>query len=211
MGSVEASWEYAERFIGEDPVLIAARQRADGAGVDSIGPGTGAALRLLAAALDAKAVMELGTGTGVSGTWLLRGMRADGVLTTVDIDAEHQRLARQTFDAAGFTGSRVRLINGAALEVLPRFADAAYDLVFVDAVRGETSDYLDEALRLLRPGGVVAFADALGGGKVSDEAASDPKTRAVRRLGVQVLDDERLVPALLPVGDGLLVAVRRAG
>jgi predicted O-methyltransferase YrrM len=93
--------------------------------------------------------------------------------------------------------------------VLPRFADAAYDLVFVDAVRGETSDYLDEALRLLRPGGIVAFSDALGGGKISDDSASDARTRAVRRLGVQVLDDERLVPALLPVGDGLLVAVRR--
>ncbi|MEO6714979.1 MAG: O-methyltransferase [Mycobacteriales bacterium] len=210
MGSVEASWEYAERYVAEDPVLIAARQRADEAGCDSIGAGTGAALRLLAAAIDAKAVMELGTGTGVSGTWLLRGMRPDGVLTTVDIDAEHQRLARQTFDAAGFAGSRVRLINGAALEVLPRFADAAYDLVFVDAARGECSDYLEEALRLLRPGGVVAFGDALGGGKVSDASAGDSRTQSLRQLGVQLLEDERLVPALLPVGDGLLVVVRRS-
>jgi predicted O-methyltransferase YrrM len=208
MGSVEASWEYAERYVGEDAVLVAARQRADEAGCDSIGAGTGSALRLLAAAIDAKAVMELGTGTGVSGTWLLRGMRTDGVLTTVDIDAEHQRLARQTFDAAGFSGSRVRLINGAALEVLPRFADAAYDLVFVDAARGECADYLEQALRLLRPGGVVAFADALGGGKASDEAAT--KTQSVRKLGAALLEDDRVVPALLPVGDGLLVAVRRS-
>ena len=210
MGSVEASWEYAERYAGEDAVLIAARGRADEAGCDSVGAGTGAALRLLAAAIDAKAVMELGTGTGVSGTWLLRGMRADGVLTTVDIDAEHQRLARQTFEAAGFAGPRVRLINGAALEVLPRFADAAYDLVFVDAARGECSDYLSEALRLLRPGGLVAFDDALGGGKVSDKSIADTRTQSLRNLGQQLLEDERLVPALLPVGDGLLVAVRRA-
>lgn len=210
MGSVEASWEYAERYVGADAILVAARQRADEAGCDSIGSGTGAALRLLAAAIDAKAVMELGTGTGVSGTWLLRGMRADGVLTTVDIDAEHQRLARQTFEAAGFAGSRVRLINGAALEVLPRFADAAYDLVFVDAARDECADYLEEALRLLRPGGVVAFDDALGGGKVTDQSAADGRTRSLRQLGTQLLDDERVVPALLPVGDGLLVAVRRS-
>lgn len=210
MGSVEASWEYAERYVGEDAVLIAARQRADDAGCDSVGPGTGSALRLLAAAVGAKAVMELGTGTGVSGTWLLRGMRADGVLTTVDIDAEYQRLARQTFEAAGFSGPRVRLINGAALEVLPRFADAAYDLVFVDAARGESSEYLDEALRLLRPGGLVAFDNALGGGKVGDASAADTRTQALRRLGAQLLEDERLVPALLPVGDGLLVAVSRA-
>lgn len=210
MGSVEASWQYAEGYVGEDEVLVAARKRADDAGCDSIGAGTGAALRLLAAAIDAKAVMELGTGTGVSGTWLLRGMRSTGVLTTVDIDAEHQRLARQTFDAAGFTGPRVRLINGAALEVLPRFADAAYDLVFVDAARGESAEYLEEALRLLRPGGVVAFDDALGGGKVIDSAAADTRTQSLRQLGAALLEDERLVPALLPVGDGLLVAARRS-
>jgi predicted O-methyltransferase YrrM len=207
MGSVEASWEYAERYVAEDAVLIAARQRADEAGCDSVANGTGAALRMLAAAVGAKAVIELGTGAGVSGTWLLRGMRPDGVLTTIDIDAEHQRLARQTYDAAGFARSRVRLINGAALEVLPRFADGAYDLAFVDAARGEFADYLREALRLLRPGGVVAFDDALG--KVADSSVSDAKTQALRTLAATLLEDETLVSALLPVGDGLLVAVKR--
>src|SRR5687767_7594566 len=93
-----------------------------------IGAGGGAALRLLARLLDARAVIELGTGTGVSGTWLLRGMREDGVLTSVDIEPEHQRLARLTFEEAGFASTRYRLINGPALEVLPRFTDGAYDL-----------------------------------------------------------------------------------
>jgi len=106
MGSLEASWEYAERFVPEDPVLITARRRADEVGCTPVGPGAGAALRLIASLVGAKSVIELGTGTGVSGVWLLRGMRADGVLTSVDSEAEHQRLARTTFDEAGFAEER---------------------------------------------------------------------------------------------------------
>ena len=201
MGSLEAFWEYAERYVPEDAVLIAARQRADEVGCTPVGPGAGAALRLLAAAIAAKSVMELGTGTGVSGTWLLRGMRTDGVLTSIDVEPEHQRLARATFDEAGFPGGRVRLINGAALEVLPRFTDGAYDMVVVDAVRGEYAAYLEEALRLLRPGGVLVFDDAVG----ADDAASE----SLRSFASGLVDDERVLPAMLPSGEGLLVAVKR--
>jgi predicted O-methyltransferase YrrM len=93
-----------------------------------IGSGTGAALRFLAAAIDARAVVEVGTGAGTSGIWLLRGMRPDGVLTTVDIEREHQRLAKQAYAAAGIPPNRYRLINGQAGDVLPRLTDGAYDL-----------------------------------------------------------------------------------
>ena len=109
-----ASWSYAEGFVPEDEVLAAARARAEEVGVVPIGPGGGAALRFLASVLDARAVVEIGTGTGVSGLWLLRGMRSDGVLTTVDIEAEHQRLARQSFAEAGIPSQRARTISGAA-------------------------------------------------------------------------------------------------
>ena len=84
--------------MAEDEILAAARSRAEEVGVTPIGSGAGAALRFLASVLDARAVVEIGTGTGVSGLWLLRGMRSDGVLTTVDIEAEHQRLARESFN-----------------------------------------------------------------------------------------------------------------
>ena len=156
--------------------------------------------------LDARAVVEIGTGTGVSGLWLLRGMRADGVLTTVDIEAEHQRLARQTFTEAGIATQRVRTIAGAALDVLPRLTDGHYDLVFCDGDKAEYSAYLDEALRLLRPGGVVAFDNALWHDRVADPAQRDEDTVAIRELGRQVAERDDLVPVLLPVGDGLLVA-----
>ena len=201
-----ASWSFAETFIGEDEVLAAARSRAEEVGVVPIGPGGGAALRFLASVLEARAVVEIGTGTGVSGVWLLRGMRADGVLTTVDIEAEHQRLAKESFAEAGIPAQRARTISGAALDVLPRLTDGHYDLVFCDGDKTEYGAYLTEALRLLRPGGVVAFDNALWHDRVADPAQRDEETAAVRDLTRQVAADEDLVSVLLPVGDGLLAA-----
>ena len=124
--------------------------------------------------------MEIGTGCGVSGIWLLRGMLPDGVLTSVDVEPEHQRLARQAFAAAGFAVNRYRLIGGRALDVLPRLTDGGYDLVFCDADKQEYPDYLTAALRLLRPGGIVVFDNALWDGRVADPAI---RTRTPRRSG----------------------------
>jgi predicted O-methyltransferase YrrM len=201
--------QFVDGYLAEDDVLLAARQRAVALGTAPIGAAGGAALCFLAATIAARAVVEVGTGTGVSGLWLLRGMAADGVLTSIDVDPENQRAARSAFLAAGYGPSRLRLINGMGLEVLPRLTDAAYDLVFVDALPVEYPRHLDEAVRLLRPGGLVVLDDMLRGGRVGDATASDPATVAVREVARQVRDDERLVPVLLPVGDGLLCALRK--
>ncbi|MGH8965567.1 MAG: O-methyltransferase [Actinomycetes bacterium] len=205
-GLKPASWAYAEEFVSEDEVLAAARGRADEVGVVPIGSGGGAALRFLASVIEARAVVEIGTGTGVSGLWLLRGMRPDGVLTTVDTEAEHQRLAKETFTEAGIPAQRARLIPGAALDVLPRLTDGHYDMVFCDGDKHEYAEYLSEAFRLLRPGGIVAFDNALWHDRVADPAQRDAETVAIRELGKTVRDHESLLPVLLPVGDGLLVA-----
>jgi predicted O-methyltransferase YrrM len=201
-----ATWTYAEDYIREDEILTAARARSEEVGVVPIGSGGGAALRLLAAMIEARAVVEIGTGTGVSGLWLMRGMRPDGVLTTVDIETEHQRLARETFNEAGIPAQRVRTIAGAALDVLPRLTDGHYDLVFADGDKAEYSAYLKEAMRLLRPGGVVAFDNALWHDRVADPAQRDDETVAIRDLGREIAERDDLLGALLPVGDGLLVA-----
>jgi len=191
----------------EEPPLASARARAAEVGVDCVDPITGAVLRLLAATTGARAVVELGTGAGVSTLWLLQGMRPDGVLTSVDTEGEHQRLARQSLLEAGYGSGRVRLISGRALDVLPRLSDGAYDLVFCDAASSENADYLEAALRLLRPGGVVVFAGALGNGRVSQPGARDSETVALRELARSVRDEPRLVAALLPLGAGVLAAV----
>ncbi len=172
-------------------------------------PGTGAALRVLAAALAARSVVEIGTGTGVSGLYLLRGMPEDGVLTTIDVEPENQRAAKETFAEAGIRSNRTRVISGRALDVLPRMTDRAYDLVVLDADKTEYSAYLEQALRLLRPGGVIAVDNALWHDRVADPAQRDEVTTTIREMGKTIRSDERLVAAMLPCGDGLLVAVLR--
>ena len=175
--------------------------------MSAVDPATGAALRLLAAARGAKSVIELGTGAGVSSLWLLSGMRAGGVLTSVDAESEHQRLAKTSLAEAGIPSSRARLIHGRALDVLPRLSDGAYDLLFCDANKAENGDYLEASLRLLRPGGLVVFAGALGGGRVADPSARDADTVAQRELLKALREQTRFTAAALPVGLGLLAAV----
>lgn len=198
--------DWASGWQPEDAPLLAARQRAAEVGVGAVDAATGAALRLLAAVAGGKAVVELGTGAGVSSLWLLRGMRPDGILTSVDSESEHQRLARTTLAEAGVPSGRARLIGGRALQVLPRLSDAAYDLLFCDAAKAENPDYLEAALRLLRPGGLLVFAGALAGGRIAEPSARDAETVALRELAKTVRDETRFVPAALPVGQGLLVA-----
>ncbi len=201
--------QFAEAYASEDIVLQTARSLAHELGLDSVTPAAGSVLRLLAAAGSAKAVVEIGTGAGVSGVWLLRGMRADGVLTTIDVENEHQRIARRIFLEAGFAPSRTRIITGRALDVLPRLADGAYDLVFVDADVTEFGACADAALRLLRPGGVLLVHNAMAGGRISDPAARDVDTLTVRETVRAVRESEEWIPAIIPSGAGLLAAVKR--
>lgn len=195
-------------------------------GTEPVQPATGAALRFLATAINAHAVVEIGTGCGSSGIWLLRGMRPGGVLTSVDTEPEYQRLARKAFAQAGFATNRARLILGRALDVLPRLSDDAYDLVFCDTDPASYPDYLTEGLRLLRAGGVIVFDDALPSPSRVTSASAWPAGSAgpatgptgsfgggqaagARELAEMVRTDERLVPLLLPVAGGLLTAVKR--
>jgi predicted O-methyltransferase YrrM len=204
-----ASWTYSEEFITETEVIEKARVRSEELGCIPIVPGTGVVLRLLAAAVNAKAVVEVGTGAGVSGLWLLSGMPTDGILTTIDIEAEHQRAAKQAYAAAGIAPQRTRVITGRALDVLPRMTDAAYDMVVIDADKTEYPQYVEQALRLLRTGGVLALDNMLWHDNVADPTARDETTTTLRDLGKALRDNDALLSALLPVGDGILAAVKR--
>lgn len=199
---------HAERSISEDVILASARERAADIGVGAITPAVGALLSVLAKLSGGKAVAEVGTGAGVSGLWLLSGMTDDGVLTTIDIEPEYLRFAKDAFSEAGIGPSRTRLISGRAQDVLTRLADESYDLVFIDADPIDQPDYVVEGMRLLRSGGVIVVHRAALNGRAGDPAARDAEVAAVREAARLIAEDERLTPALVPLGDGLLTAVR---
>lgn len=202
------SWAYAEDFVGESEVATEARANAGPLGVTPVGRGAASALTFVAKVIQARAVVEIGTGSGVSGLALFAGMQPGGVLTSVDIESEHQALARKSFLQTGIASQRFRLINGAALNVLPRLSDGAYDLVFVDGDKVEYPQYVEQGLRLLRHGGIMAVDDSLWHDRVVDPANTDEETVAIREALTAIADHEDLVSTLLPVGGGLLLAVK---
>jgi predicted O-methyltransferase YrrM len=195
-------YDEAAQVVEDEPLLTARANAADLGGTEPIAPAVGAALRFLAAAIGARAVVEVGTGCGTSGIWLLRGMRPGAVLTSVDTEPEYHRLARKAFGQAGFATNQARLILGRALDVLPRLSDGAYDLVFCDADQAHYPDYLTAGLRLLRVGGIVVFNDAL-------PPSAGPAEDGASELAEMVAADERLVPLLLPIAGGILAAIKR--
>jgi predicted O-methyltransferase YrrM len=193
--------------VEDEPLLTARGFAEDLGGTEPVAPATGAVLCFLATAIAARSVVEIGTGCGSSGIWLLRGMRPGGVLTSVDTEPEYHRLARKAFGQAGFATNQARLILGRALEVLPRLSDGAYDLVFCDADRPSYPEYLTEGLRLLRSGGIIVFDDALP--PAEPGLAGDPAVAGARELADMIRIDERLVPLFLPIAGGLIAAIKR--
>ncbi|MFM1983650.1 MAG: hypothetical protein RL723_85 [Actinomycetota bacterium] len=204
-----SSWKFSEDFAVENEVLRDARGRAEELGVECITPSVGAHLALLTSALGAKAIVEAGTGTGVSGLWLLSGS-AQAVLATIDTETEYQATAKRAFTEAKIPANRTRVIHGRAIDVMSNMADAAYDLVFLDADRDTLEEQLHEASRLLRPGGVVAIAHALWRDRVPDPAMRDDATAVYRDVLRYFSNNDDFVSVLSPVGDGLLLASKRA-
>ena len=203
-----SSWKFAEDFAEESEILRAARGRAEELGVECITPSVGAHLALIASALGAKAIVEAGTGTGVSGLWLLSGS-PHAVLATIDTETEIQAAAKRAFSDAKIAANRTRVITGKALDVMSNMADAAYDLVFLDADRDSLEAQLHEASRLLRPGGVVAISHALWRDRVPDPAMRDDATSIYRDVLRFFSSQDDFVSVLSPVGDGLLMASKR--
>ncbi|MCL1898644.1 MAG: class I SAM-dependent methyltransferase [Micrococcales bacterium] len=204
-----ANWVFAEDYVAESPVMINARARARELGCPAPEPGAAALIRVFAAATKAATAVEIGTSAGVGVLHLLAAMPPGAIVTSVDIEAEHQIAARAALTEAGVPLSQVRLINSRPSEVLPRLADQAYDLVLLSGNKHDYLERLPDAKRLLRPGGVLLVDGALVGGKVPDPARRDPVTTTVRQLSRELRQAEDLVVAMTTAGDGLLVAVKR--
>ena len=200
-----SSWKYTEDLIQESDVIRRARSRADELGVEAITPSVGIHLSILARALNAKAIVEVGTGVGVSGLWLL-STSSNSVLATIETESEHQNVAKVAFDQAGISSSRLRLINGRSVEVLTNLADDAYDLVFLDGDRETLEEQVLQSHRLLRSGGVLAISHALWRDRVPDSSISDENTVIYRNLIAKLTKSEGFISTISPIGDGLIIA-----
>ena len=198
--------DFSNEWLSEPEALREARTRAEESGVDAVSPAVSALLTFLAASVQAQAVVEVGTGTGVSGAALLAGMTPGGILTSIDIEAEYQRYARDAFTALGHEASRARLIAGRALDVLPRMSDGAYDMVVVDADRSEYPAIVEQAKRLVRIGGLVVFLGVGEDAMIADPARRDAEANAVKDTADALRRDDDWTPALLVDGSGLLIA-----
>jgi predicted O-methyltransferase YrrM len=204
-----SSWSYAEALSQEDEVLGRARSRGHELGVTPVSAATASLLTVMASTLPARTAVEIGSGVGVSGVALLRGMAPQGILTTVDKDTEILSAARTAFAEAGFPTHRARTINGRSQDVLPRLADASYDLVLVDGSRKRMATDVAESVRLLRPGGILIINDILDDDHVPQPAVRRPSTLAARQTQRWVRDQESFDWVVLPTGTGVLVGAKR--
>jgi len=203
MSDKDLNWKFADDSVVEGDALARARQQSLELGIDAVAPSVGAQSAVIAAATGARSILEVGTGAGVSGIWLLTGAPG-ATLTSIDIEVDHLQHAKANFHEAGIPTNRVRLITGRAAEVLPRMNENSYDIVFVDADPQSVIEYVEHGLRLVRPGGTVLVAHALWRGRVADPVQRDEVATGFRTLLNEIASSKAVISALSPVGDGLL-------
>jgi caffeoyl-CoA O-methyltransferase len=180
-----------------------------GISIMQISPEQGALMNLLVRAIGARRALELGTFTGYSAICIARGLPDDGGLVTCDVSEEWAGIARRYFDQAGLT-ERIDLRLGPALDTLRAMpADQPFDFAFIDADKVGYLDYYEEALRLLRPGGLAMIDNVLRGGRIVDPDAQDEGDRVVLELNERVIADERVDVAMLGVSDGVTLVLKR--
>lgn len=196
---------FSENFAHEDYFMQQARANGEEIGTVDPTPGVGNFLKFAVRITKAKSVVEIGTGSGVGGLWLLSGMTPDGVLTTIDSEREHSKIARNIFEEADIASTRYRIITGKLIEVVGKLADSSYELIIIRPAL-DLFDMVQESYRLLKPNGLLVVDQALSGGKVADPTQRDPESIA-RRDGIKVIkEDERWAASVLPIGAGVLVA-----
>jgi len=210
---------YYEATVGaDDPVLSAALEASRRAGLPDIqvSPLQGKLLYLLATAVNARRILEIGTLGGYSTLWLARALPLEGRLVTLEVDRAHADIAQSNL-ARGGLADRVEVRVGPALESLPKLAEGEegpFDLVFIDADKREYPEYLDWALRLARPGALILADNVVRRGDVVVESGEDESVLGVRRMNERVAHDPRLSATVVQtVGskgyDGMMVAVVR--
>ena len=179
--------------------------------VMQITPEQGQFMTLLAKLISARKILEIGVFTGYSSLCLAQALPADGLLIALDINEDYTNIAKRYWEAAGLT-DRIRLKLGNALESLEKlhteYLSDPFDLVFIDADKTNYNQYYESALKLLRQGGLVIIDNTLWNGYVADNAIQDEDTKAIRELNLKIHADNRVSMSLLPVADGLTLAMK---
>jgi predicted O-methyltransferase YrrM len=219
----ETRWSDVDRYLAQqllpdDPVLEAALEASAAAGLPAINvsPNQGMLLQLLARAISAKRILEVGTLGGYSTIWLARALPANGHLITLEADAKHADVARANLARAGLADIvDVRL--GRALDTLAqleRDGQGPFDFVFIDADKPNNTPYFEWALRLTRPGSLIVVDNVVRGGYVIDADSENEGDLGVRRLLERIAAEPRVqATAIQTVGtkgyDGFAIALVR--
>lgn len=217
----QETWNTVDRYIGDlfvgrDTALEAALEASAAAGLPSIAvaPHEGKLLMLLAQAIGAQKILEIGTLGGYSTIWLARALPNEGQLITLEFDPKHADVARVNIARAGLA-SVVELRIGRALDTLPKIEAEGlgpFDLIFIDADKENYPDYLRWSLRLSRRGTLIIADNVVRDGKIVDADSSDALVQGVRRFNELVAAEPRLsATALQTVGrkgyDGMAIAL----
>lgn len=217
----QRTWTSVDRYlddllVGRDTVLEAALQASADAGLPAIAvsPTQGKLLNLLARVRGARTILEIGTLGGYSTIWLARALPADGHLVTLERDPKHAEVARANIERAGLT-ARVEVRLGRALDALQQLGGAnagPFDLIFIDADKPSLPEYFQWALRLSRPGTLIAIDNVVREGAVIDSTSRDASVQGVRRLNELMASEPRVsATAIQTVGakgyDGFALAL----
>lgn len=208
MSMCENNWQYAEQYPTETESISNARRMSLECGVVPVSRATGAFLSSLALISKAEAILEIGTGVGVSALSMMRHLEK-AHLTTIDVEPEFQTHAKTFFASAGIAAKRTRFVAGDAAKILPRLNHNAYDLVLIDANQENLLEYFEHSLLIVKHGGTIVIPNALRNGKVADPTVRDSLTTAVRDLLGAVADSPAIVPSLTTIGDGVLTLTKR--
>lgn len=214
-------WTDVDTYLGsllpDDEVLQEAVERGSSEGLPEIAvsPMQGRLLHILARAMGARSILEVGTLAGYSAIWLGRALPADGRMITLEVDAHHAQVARANLDSAGLHNVEVRL--GPARTTMPQLIDESagpFDLIFIDADKVGYPEYLRWSLDLSHPGTVIIADNVVRHGGILDASSTDPSVRAIRDFNAMLAAEPRLDATIIQtVGvkghDGLAFAVVR--
>ena len=208
--------DYLRAVAADEPASLAELRAATAPHVHAhyqLGTEGGRVLMFLAELMGARRALDVGTFTGYSALALALAMGTEGRVVTVDVETAYQDIAQIHWRNAD-VATRITAMTGPAVEVLDTLIleqgeAGGFDVVFIDADKENYARYYEQALVLVRPGGLIALDNMLWRGRVADPANTNPRTVALRALNQKIRNDDRVTAVLLPVGDGFSIARKR--